>query len=174
MQFQELLHNARSFYEQADSDNLESSRQRNIIASILFSWIAMEAFVNDMMEDFVALPPGIFTIHERGFLQERLVEFSTEGVNAGDFIIANRRRFVRLGDKILFLTAKFGKGTKLDKGSTLWQKFEASKNLRDRLTHPRKDQEINVSLSDAEDALEVAQEVIRLVALKVWNKNIDV
>jgi len=141
-----------------------------IIVTILLSWISIESFVNNMLEDFVALPHDMFTVHERGFLLEKAVEFSTTGGTAGEFCLTNRSDYKRLEDKIMFLVAKFGGGTKLDKGGPLWQKFEALEENRNVLSHPRRSHDLDLSLGAASDALEIARAVIDLLADKVWGK----
>lgn len=171
--FRDFLDFAERFLSNADNacaqgqDRLATSY---IIASILLSWIGIESFVNNMLEDFAALPQDIFTVHERGFLVERTVEFSASGETAGEFCLTNRPDYKRLEDKILFLVAKFGGGTKLDKGGPLWQKFQAVKQNRNLLSHPRRGQDLNLSLDAASDALQVAQAVIDVLAERVWGK----
>jgi len=173
LSFRDFLDFAEAFYSKAEVAQAEGQDRvatAHIIASILLSWISIESFVNNMLEDFAALPPNIFTVHERGFLTERAVEFSTTGDAAGEFCLANRPDYKRLDDKILFLVAKFGGGTKLDKGGPLWQKFEAVKENRNLLSHPRRRQELHLTFGPARDALEVACAVIDVLAEKVWGK----
>ena len=105
-----------------------------------------------MMGDFAALPERLFSLHERAFLEERAVEFV---------------------EKIMFLIAKFGKGTTIDKGSAGWQKFEDSKDKRNKIVHPRKDESVDIALQDARDALDVARDVIRVISRSVWGKEAD-
>jgi hypothetical protein len=173
LSFRDFLDFAQGFRSNAESAAAQGHERlatSYIIASILLSWISIESFVNNMFEDFAALPQDIFTVHERGFLLERAVEFSVAGETAGEFCLTNRTDYKRLEDKILFLVGKFGGGTKLDKGGPLWQKFEAVKQNRNLLSHPRRGQELNLSLDAASDALQVAQAVIDVLAEKVWGK----
>jgi len=173
LSFRDFLDFAQGFYSKAESAQAEGQDRLStayIIASILLSWISIESFVNNMLEDFAALPPNIFTVHERAFLTERAVEFSTTGDTAGEFCVSNRPDYKRLDDKILFLVAKFGGGTKLDKGGPLWQKFEAVKENRNLLSHPRRRRELDLTFGAARDALEVARAVIDVLAEKVWGK----
>jgi len=174
--YRDFLDYAESFYSQAkQADELRQGAvaERSLIASLLLSWIAMESFINNMMADFAALPPDMFSLPERALLTEQALEFITSGAEAGQFTISNRSEYKRLDDKILFLVAKFGPGTRVNKGERLWQRFQAVKDKRDQITHPRKSYDITLSLGDAEDALEVAKAVIRMVSEKVWGKAID-
>jgi hypothetical protein len=176
MSFQQYLRDSEIFYDQCceafRDKNFESAR-RCAIASILISFMAIESFINNMMKDFASLPEGLFTLHERGFLEERCVQFESSGQKAGKFILTNRREYKSLEDKILFLIAKFSSGSKLEKGSGLWQKFERSKQTRDKLSHPRKDSMPTLTEADAKTALEVAKEIIQIVSTKVWKQRVE-
>jgi hypothetical protein len=150
----------------------DMEKQGFIIASLLLSWIGIESFINNMMKDFVALPEDMLSINERAFLTEHSVEFAESGAKAGEFCISNNSKFIPLEHKILFLIAKFGKGTKLDRGGTLWQNFQKVKEKRNQITHPRKTKEISVNLEDADGAIEVVKALIEAVSEKVWGKPI--
>ena len=176
MSFQQYVRDSEHFYDQcraAFAKGNAANGHRCAIASVLFAFMAIESLINNMMEDFASLPEGLFTVHERGFLEEHSVQFESSGQNAGDFILTNRREYKSLEDKILFLIAKFSGGSKLDKGAGLWQKFEQSKEIRDRLSHPRKDSTPTLCTEDAETALYVAKEIIQLVSTKVWKQRVQ-
>jgi hypothetical protein len=171
--YQEILQDAQWFYDQAESASKGSIIQgRFSTASILFSFMALESFINNMMSDFTELPSGLLTPHEQGFLAERVVELIDSGSNAGKFEVTNRQRYQNLEYKIMFLVARFSQDT-VDKGSALWQKFQKMKDIRDILTHPRKDTTKVPSPSDAEEAIEVAKAIIQLVSQKVWGKKVQ-
>jgi hypothetical protein len=173
MDFRQFLNHAEQLCQEAANESTPVRQERLIIASILFSWIAMESFVNDMMDDFAALPKGFFTVHERGFLRERRVEFSSKGGTAGQFIATERPDYQRFEDKIVFLVAKIGQQGNLDKGSHLWQRLDSSKRIRDHLTHPRRSHGLTTTLSEAEESLNLCKEIVQLLAQKVWGKKID-
>ena len=159
--------------KQANKLGHSSTVENSVIASILLSWIAIESFTNDMLADFASLPPDMFSLPERALLTEREVEFVSSGSEAGQFRVSDILKYRPLEDKILFLVAKFGTGTKLDKGGHLWQKFEAVREKRNQISHPRKSHDMSLSLTDAEDALEVARAIIKMVSEKVWGKAVD-
>lgn len=176
MGFRDFLQYAERFVIEAETPPLSLTKDavsRYCAASLVFAWIALEAFVNDMLADFAALPEDLFSLHERAFLSERAVEFATEGANLGQFQIAKRPDFRRLDEKIMFLVVKFGTNTTIDKGSPWWQKFELSKDRRNRLVHPHKDETVEVSLDDARSAIDVAKEVVRVVSFAVWGKEAE-
>ena len=171
--YREILQDAQWFYDQAASAQKSRIIQgRFSIASILVSFMALESFINNMMSDFTALPSGLLTPHEQGFLAERVVELADSGGNAGKFEVTNRQRYQSLEHKIMFLVARFSQD-KVNKGSTLWQKFQKMKEVRDILTHPRKDITRAPSPIDAEEAIEVAKDIIQLVSQKVWGRKVQ-
>ena len=170
--FDELLLDAGWFCSLADNSP-ENSRAgvRYSTASILVSFAAIEAFINGMMSDFSSLPQGLFTPHEQGFLAEKVVELSDSGAAAGRFQVTERGQYRSLEAKIMFLVARFS-DTAVDKGSTLWQRFEQAKDVRDNLTHPRKDIDNTPSEADAQLILQVAKDIIQLTAQHVWGKHL--
>ncbi|MBI5082107.1 MAG: hypothetical protein HZB17_12530 [Chloroflexi bacterium] len=172
----DFIHYSEGYYfaaKQADRDNDSALMERAIVSSIVFSWIAIEAFINNMMADFTTLSEDTFSLHERSLLTEKTVEFIDSGADAGKFRLSNRTEYRKIEDKILFLIAKFGGGSKLDKGGTLWQKFIEIKKKRDQITHPRKANDLALNLQDAEDALGVAKSIIKIVSEKVWGEAVD-
>ncbi len=150
---------------------MESNRCSS--ASILLSFIAIESIVNNMMTDFSLLGSDMFTVHELGFLKEKSVQFQNSGEHSGEFIITNRSEYRSLEDKILFLIKKIGGKPNVDKGSTLWQQFQQTKQIRDSLSHPREDTTQTPTPQDAKLALDTSKEVIKLIALRVWGQSID-
>jgi len=171
--YRELVQDAQWFCDQAE-DAPKGSRiqERFSTAAILFSFMALESFINDMMSDFTVLPAGLLTVHELGFLAERAVELADSGADAGRFEVTNKRRYQNLEYKIMFLVARFS-GDAVDKGSTLWQKFQKMKDVRDLMTHPRKDATRVPSRADAGEAIGVAKDIIQLVSQKVWKKKVQ-
>lgn len=164
---------AERLYNDAESKGKVESANPYIIGSILTSWMAIESFVNNRMQDLASLPGDMFTVHERGFLEEKHVRFATKGDKAGTFYLEDKEEFRRLEDKILFLIAKSGRSKRIDKGTSLWQRFEKIKNKRNNLTHPRGDREIKLTAKDAQEAIEVAKSVINLVSKEVWGKPVQ-
>lgn len=142
-----------------------------LVGSILTSWISLESFVNNMLEDYASLPIGTFSVYESAFLEEKQVRFNTSGKLAGTFSIGSTSEFKRIEDKVMFLVAKFG-GQNLDKGGPLWQKFESVKEKRNALTHHRRGSDVEVGIKDSEDALALAKELIEFLSMRVWKKNI--
>lgn len=172
LSFRDFLKYAERLHEDAQEKGEGKRAYPYIIGSILNSWMSIESFINNMMHDFASLPNDIFTIHERGFLKEHQVRFEDRGAKAGTFYIGKQEEFRRLEDKILFLIAKFGKNKTVNKGAHLWQRFEKMKVMRNTLSHPKRNREIELTLADAKESIDVAKEVISLVSEEVWKKPI--
>jgi hypothetical protein len=157
--------------EAKESENLNKSA-RCAMASLLFSWISIETFVNNMLDDFSTLP-DFFQLHERALLEEKEVEFITSGANAGTFNLSNRASFKRLEDKIMFLVSKVNDGETLNKGDALWHSFNQFKEKRNYLTHPKKQVEFEISIDDSKKSNETAKAIISYLGLKVWKTKIE-
>jgi len=168
--FRDFLEYAEQLCDDARNKGGKRASVPYIIGSILNSWMSIESFINNMMEDFASLPEKMFTIHERGFLEEKRVRFVNRGNKAGNFCLGNMEEFRRLEDKILFLIAKFGKSGAINKGTYIWQQFEKMKEKRNALTHPKRSREIILTLKDAQEAIETTKKVITLVSKEVWRK----
>lgn len=122
------------------------------------------------MQDYAALPENTFSVHEEGFLKERQVHFNRSGTSAGTFTVsATSVDFRRIEDKVLFLVAKFGHG-KLDKGGVLWQKFKRVKEKRNALSHHRRDSDIELTIQDSQEAMDLVKELIELLSKKIWKR----
>ncbi len=141
-------------------------------SSILLSWIAIESFVNNMLDDFAALPDDLFQLHERAFLLEKEINFIDHGNDLGTFDLS-RMQYVRLSDKIFFLIRKFNPNVKSFKGDTLWQDFDELKDIRNKITHPRKTDFLTISIEQAKKSIETSKKIIQFISIKVWKKSLD-
>lgn len=172
IEFRSLLECSEALLEEIEHYEKGRSKQAYLIGSILISWIALEACINSIMEDFSRLPEDFLSTHERGFLQEKSVKLKDRGDDAGEFYITDQQEFKRLEDKILFLLAKFGSGRKILRGDTLWQRFDAIKVKRNSLVHPKKDKATVIGIEDAREAIEVAKGIISFLSKEVWKQEV--
>ena len=154
-------------YEERNTDEVGLLR-----SSILLAWIAIESFVNNMLDDFAALPEDIFQLHERAFLLEKLINFIDEGDNFGTFELS-KTQYVRLSDKIFFLIRKFNPSVTSFKGDSLWQDFDKLREIRNRIAHPRKDDCLIVSTDQTKKSIETSKKIIQFISVKVWKKPLD-
>jgi hypothetical protein len=169
LSFRIFLNYAEKLHSEAIEASNHNAAMPYLIGSLLTSWISLESFVNNMMQDYAALPEGIFSVHESAFLLEKQVVFNRTGAKAGTFSAGNNPEFKRIEDKILFLIAKFG-GGKIDKGGLLRQKFEKVKKKRNTLSHYRKDCDIVLTSQDSQEAMELVKELIEFLSKKIWKK----
>lgn len=143
-----------------------------LASSILLSWIAIESFVNNMLDDFASLPKDLFQLHEHAFLFEKEIKFIDSGDDLGSFELG-RKQYVRLSDKIFFLIRKFNPSQGSFKGNTLWQNFEELKDVRNKIAHPRKADEISLNAEQIRKAIDASKEIIKFISNKVWKKSLD-
>jgi hypothetical protein len=171
--FRDLIFNSEKLLDLIESGSAQfRDEDMLLIPALLMSWIAMEAFVNDMIEDFNQVPADLFTLHEKAFLLEKKVRFCDHGSNLGKFVIDNTNEYRSLDDKIFFLISKFGNFDSSFKGNRLWQDFERFKEIRDSIVHPKKYEEMTLSIDMAKQNIEIAKSTITLIAKHVWKKDI--
>lgn len=172
--FREYLGYAEAHLMRAQGES-EESREVDwlLIPATILAWSAIEAFVNNMLDDFGSLPAEIFELHERALLLEKKIKFLQSGDQIGKFILEGKE-FRRLEDKIFFLIAKFSQQDNLNiKGDSLWQRFEDFKETRDALIHPRRDKEVHLSVKHVESFIETSKALILLISAHVWSKQIS-
>lgn len=173
--FRDYLEYANKYIRQAENNSERgiNSNEWLLIPATILAWTAIEAFVNNRLEDYSSLPDGIFELHEKAFLLEKRIKFIDKGARLGRFDLEGKE-YRRLEDKIFFLVAKFSANPDKDiKGKTLWQDFEAFKETRDGLVHPRKGKEVPLNIELVKKYIETAKEIIQLISTHIWNKRVD-
>lgn len=156
-------------------DEVQKNRDATwlLIPSIILAWASVESFVNNILDDFSALPDGIFELHERAFLLEKRLKLMDRGDKIGQFVLEGSE-YRRIEDKIFFLVAKFSSTNRvIKKGDTLWGKFQEFKALRDSLVHPRRGTSTSLSTKKIADHISTAKSIIRLLSTHVWGKEVD-
>ena len=156
-------------------DEIEKGKDATwlLIPSIILAWASIESFVNNILDDFSALPDGIFELHERAFLLEKKLKLVDSGAKIGQFVLEGSE-YRRIEDKIFFLVAKFrSTNSAIKKGDTLWGKFQEFRGIRDNLVHPRKGTSIPLSTEKIADYMDTARSIIRLLSTHVWGQEID-
>lgn len=126
----QLLEEARRFFEKATEATDGSSKDANLHAALMLSFCALEAHVNAMGEEFASrleLP-----VHAKGILLEKDVK-----LHRGEFGLTESLRMARLEDRIEFLHVSVA-GKQIDRPSAEWRgKLSTAINLRNKLTHAR-------------------------------------
>lgn len=172
------MYNYREYLEFAEKYvNMSEVKHENtnlmLIPAILLSWVAIESFINNILDDFASVPADLFQLHERALLLEKRVILADEGENKGKFVL-EKTEYRRIEEKIFFLLAKFGASSEMDRGDKLWQNFEKLKELRNNLMHPRKHLEFQINIVITKQCIETAKGIITFVAYKVWGKKVDI
>jgi hypothetical protein len=145
-----------------------------LVPAVVLAWIAIESFINSMVDDFASLPEDMFLPHERAFMLERKLVLAEKGRDLGKFVLdQSRTDYRRVEERIFFLIGKFGRNTKAYKGTTLWQDFVTLKDVRNRIAHPRKGDTLEIRVADVADYIETAQEIIKFVSTHVWGKSVE-
>lgn len=170
LNYRDYLSYSEKYIQLAEEESRD--KLKFLIPSILLSWIAIESFINNIMDDFGSLPEDLFELHERGLLLEKKVIFVDHGSEMGKFKL-DRREYKSLGEKILFLIAKFSNFKKPYKGENLWQNFEDLRDTRNKILHPRRNIELELTVEKAYKYLETSKNIIQFVSTNVWHKKIS-
>lgn len=167
--YREYLFYSDKYIQLAESET--GDQLKFLIPSILLSWIAIESFINNIMDDFGSLQEDLFNLHERSLLLEKKVVFIDSGEDIGKFKLGQTEHR-RLEEKILFLITKFGNLNNSYKGDTLWQQFEEMKDTRNKILHPRRCSKLDLTIGNAYKYLDVSKNIIQFVSQNVWHKKI--
>src|SRR4029079_19012365 len=125
--------------------------------------------INAMVDDFSSLPEDLFDLHERAFMLEKRLVLIDKGQDLGRFLLDSRSEYRRLEEKIFFLIRKFSKSDDHDyKGTTLWQEFQELKQVRNKIAHPKRSDDPNLSIESVEKYIRTSEDVIRFVSNHVW------
>jgi len=170
LNYRNYLSYSEKYIQLAEEEPLD--KLKFLIPSILLSWIAIESFINNIIDDFSSLPEDLFELHERGLLLEKKVIFVDHGSDMGKFKIG-QTEYKRLDEKILFLITKFGNLNKPYKGEALWQNFEDLRDTRNKILHPRRNIELELTVKKAYKYLETSKNIIQFVSTNVWHKKIS-
>lgn len=156
-----------------DTSQKQEDAEWLLIPATILAWSAMESFVNNRCDDLNSLPEDMFELHERAFLLEKRLRFIDSGFNIGKFDLESNE-YQALENKIFFLLSKMGSqdATNL-KGGTLWLRFQAFKDARNCLVHPRKDKEITLETRNVSDFIETAKELIQVISERIWKTRLD-
>ena len=117
---QEMYKDALFFFREARANHANKESDpfmtwRDLRATILFSFAAIESCINQFIDAFID--------RKRGTLAQKVVDHWTEKLH-----------FVGISKKLNEGVVLFG-GKRLDADSTLWQEYTELKNLRDGLVH---------------------------------------
>lgn len=81
--YRDYLSYSEKYIQLSEEESID--KLKFLIPSVLLSWIAIESFINNIMDDFGNLPEDLFELHERGLLLEKKVTFVDHGGDMGKF-----------------------------------------------------------------------------------------
>jgi hypothetical protein len=170
LSYREYLSYSDKYIQLAEDETVD--KLKYLIPSILLSWVAIESFINNIMDDFSSLPKDMFELHERSLLMEKKVVFVDHGNDMGKFKLC-QTEYKKLEEKILFLITKFGNLNKSCKGDLIWQNFKDLRDTRNMILHPKRNKELELSVQKAYKYLEISKNIIQFVSTNVWRKKIS-
>jgi hypothetical protein len=164
-----LLEDSKSFLllarneERAGNDRMKLTYSR---AVFLTAFSALEGWVNYISVSFAYLNNLQISEFERAFLQEKRIEID----DAGDVKITNQDNFQKTSKKMVFILKKFGNYDILKEKQKLWSDFKELERIRNALVHPKKrEEEVIVSLRDAERCFEVIDNLVNTLKDKIYH-----
>jgi hypothetical protein len=159
-----LLEEAKRFLEKASESSDSDSRDAYLHSALLLGFVAFEAHVNAIADDFLSnddLHP-----YERGLLAEQAVELSD-----GEFEVKKKTlKMQRLEDRIQFLCRRFSKKP-IDRKEPYWSQFIEASRLRNSLTHP-KEELPTVSEAAVRRGLTALIELLNVMYLSLYRKGL--
>ena len=170
LNYRDYLSYSEKYIQLTEEESID--KLKFLIPSVLLSWVAIESFVNNIMDDFSNLPEDLFRLYERSLLIEKKVIFVDHGNDMGKFKLG-QTEYKRLEEKILFLITKFGSINKPYKGEVLWQNFEDLRDTRNKILHPRRNIELELTVEKVYKYLETSKKIIQFVSTNVWHKKIS-
>ncbi len=129
--FDVYLKDAHEIYMQALSQIEGDASKRLYRASIFTSISAVESYISYVSSSFVEAKT--FDPYEEAFLADKKISFKK-----GRVVLATE--FYYLEHKIKFLLSKFN--PKFDFKNVYWQQFMEVKEFRNKLVHPKEDEDI--------------------------------
>lgn len=132
----------------------------NHFASVLFSWVALESFINSVSE---SLAKGKrLNINEIAFLNE--IEYRVN--DDGNFNEMNIRPSTT--KKILFILNHFSRfNLKKFKQNKIWKDLKNFEDLRNRIIHHKEKNNLSINLKKATECRDISKEAINYITKKL-------
>ena len=160
--FDIYLEDAYEFYEQASHQEEDNVSKRLYRASIFTLISAVESYVNyvsSSFEEAKTLEP-----YEEAFLTDKKISFEQNKV-------VLKTEFYYLEQKIKFLLCKFN--SEFDFNNVHWQRFVEVKKFRNKLVHPKNDEDVhdkNEYRAMAKDGLSGIVNILNEVNKAIYSK----
>lgn len=138
----------------------KEEKDYNHFASVLFSWVALESFINSVSE---SLAKGKrLNINEIAFLNECEHRVNDDGI----FNQINIRPSTT--KKILFILNHFSKfNLKKFKQSKVWRDLKNFEDLRNKIIHHKEKNNLSINLKKAIECRDVSKSAINYITKKI-------
>jgi len=154
--FEEYLQDSNYFAIKASNESSEREIKRYYRVAIFCAMSAVEAFINYVGDTLIqgeTLQP-----YEISFLTDKKFDASR-----GTFQILNQTEYHRMEDKLKFLICKFAPHFDFSH-SSCWSRLLELKKLRDKITHPRQDED-EIDIAEYKKKIEIGLSA----AIKIMN-----
>jgi len=130
------------------------------------SWSAMEGWVNYIAYSF-ARTDNTLSKYENAFLREKKIEMDKNAI----IRITNQDDYKPTLKKLLFVLRRFGDYNLKQNQPDLWNDLMDMERIRHSIIHPKtRDEEMNMTLNDAEKCRKVILRIIDLLKEKIFGK----
>lgn len=158
----QLLEESKRFLERAKEAENDEARQAYLHACVLLAFSSLEAHINSIVDEFGKEGLGL-TVHELAMLIERDVVF-----DKGLFCISSSLKMSRIKDRVFLLISKFG--SEYDAKFPWTSKLGSALELRNRITHPKNAENIEIEQSAA--VIEAVIGVVDFVFQAIYKKGL--
>ncbi|MFX0202876.1 MAG: hypothetical protein ACFFCW_42770 [Candidatus Hodarchaeota archaeon] len=131
--FEDYLEDANYFAVRASKESIEREMKRNYRVAIFCTMSAVEAFINYVGDTLIQ--GNTIKPYEIAFLNDK--KFDVPG---GTFQVLDQIEYHRMEDKLRFLICKFVNDFDFEH-MACWSRLLELKKLRDKITHPRQDED---------------------------------
>lgn len=160
--FEDYLTDSKYFYEKAVSSSAnEELAKRYFRASVFCAASALEAFVNFVGSTIDTA--NTIDINEIAYINDIVLEVSPSKGKT-----EKRTKFNPIDGKLKFIITRLNVNIDIDKDAN-WSNFKQFKKLRDRLVHPREEDD-DVSLKEYKNELKKGLNANLYIIDKITNK----
>lgn len=131
--FEDYLEDSNYFAKEAFKTKREREAKRYYRVSVFCAMSAIEAFINYIGDTLAQ--GAIFQLYEIAFLTDKKLD-----ILQGKFQIVEQMEYHKLENKLRFLIYKFVPDFDFEHNSS-WPHFLEFKRFRDKITHPRQDED---------------------------------
>ena len=133
-----LLEEAKRFLEKSKAETSADGKTAYLHAALNLGFCALEAHINSIADDFSSRQD--LSPLDRSILLEKRVELKN-----GRFELVDKLKLFRLEERMEYFHRKFS-GKPLDKSVSWWSQLKDGLDLRNGLTHPKNEPQVDEKL----------------------------